>query len=341
MAVEWVSENIASFGGDPTKITLWGQSAGAMYADDYLFAFYEDPIIRASVSSSGVAGTAGNKDVTGTNFTFVAKSLGCDSSDPTIEIECMRGVPVAPMENFIGQYQDNSTLVDTSQLAISFGRQSKAFPLYLMCRILSQIFPVDNKFIFENYTERYLSGQIAPLPKILGTTAREASILVPYPTDNLTGGPSLDSIIDLTLDVFVCPSYTTSLLRDQLGLPTYRYQWAGNFSNIAPVDWLGAYHYSDLYMFFGTYLITPGELGEEDAELEEQTSIKMQDYLLAFMIDPDSLPGVGWPKYKALNTTTGGSLLRFGADGKIEQVINGNNVEGACHIPGVIYNTTP
>jgi hypothetical protein len=27
-----------------------------------------------------------------------------------------------------------------------------------------------------------------------------------------------------------------------IGLPTYRYQYAGNFSNISPVDWMGAYH---------------------------------------------------------------------------------------------------
>ena len=192
----------------------------------------------------------------------------------------------------------------------------------------------DEKVVFSNYRERYENGQIAQIPKIIGTTAREASPLVPYPED-VEAGPSEEAITERTLST-VCMAYNTSVIREESGLQTWRYEWAGNFTNISPLPWLGAYHYADLYMFFGTYPIAPGEI----SELEVDTANVMQDLLVAFAKDPTSLPEAGWPEYKP-SEEEGGKIARFGTGGKAVQYVAGDDVEGACHIPGKEYDTTP
>jgi carboxylesterase type B len=45
-AIEWVHANIAQFGGNPERITIFGQSAGAVAVDAYSFAYPNDTIVK-------------------------------------------------------------------------------------------------------------------------------------------------------------------------------------------------------------------------------------------------------------------------------------------------------
>lgn len=48
LAIRWIKDNISSFGGNPDKITLMGQSAGAMSVDIHL----SNPLIRKNISGA-------------------------------------------------------------------------------------------------------------------------------------------------------------------------------------------------------------------------------------------------------------------------------------------------
>ncbi|PIL26418.1 hypothetical protein GSI_12175 [Ganoderma sinense ZZ0214-1] len=57
-AISWVQKYIGAFGGDPTKITLFGQSAGSMsIATLYLNAGLENYGVRGAIMESGFAGS--------------------------------------------------------------------------------------------------------------------------------------------------------------------------------------------------------------------------------------------------------------------------------------------
>jgi carboxylesterase type B len=45
-AINWVHENIAAFGGDPNRITIFGESAGALSADAFAFSHPHSTIVK-------------------------------------------------------------------------------------------------------------------------------------------------------------------------------------------------------------------------------------------------------------------------------------------------------
>jgi carboxylesterase type B len=311
-AIEWVHENIRAFGGDPDAITLWGQSAGSQSVDYHNYAFWDNPIVKGSFSESGTALKGlSSHDFSHSNFTFVAKSLGCDFPDnPEAEIQCLQDVPFTQIVNFIGDY--------TSKPSIGFG------PI------------TDEVLIFSDYPARAAAGKIANIPSIFSDVANNDASLTAWPTSNVNAGPYEPAIVASTLSGWVCPTANTSIIRHAANRTTYRYQYAGRWPNAEPFAWLGAYHSSDIPMIMGSYWLNTTNATQGTTEAEADTSEVMQDHVLAFMKDPvNGPPALGWLPY-----TYGSNVLRFGAEGVPIQNVSGYEIDGPCFGNGT-YNPYP
>ncbi|KAL1612322.1 hypothetical protein SLS60_000548 [Paraconiothyrium brasiliense] len=319
MAMEWVRDNIVWFGGDPAAITQWGQSAGSMSSDIHAHAFHEDPVARAYFLMSGtVFSGPAVTDTTFSNFTFVAQRFGCEAGEGNSSVavlDCMRDVPFENITNFVGKYGDSGASPTLSFLPV-----------------------VDDHIIFTDYAGRASAGKVARLPVVLSNTANEASSLVPFPADDPTAGYPQEVILGVELAGFICPTYISTLERNNVSVPVYRYQYAGTYPNLNPLAWTGAYHGEDIPMVFGTYDFIKG-MGEVP-QLEVETSRAMQEHVLAFIRDPLYGPQkLGWRAVDARNPQNG-TLIRFGTGGKAIEYVNSLEVDGVCQGRGD-YNAFP
>jgi para-nitrobenzyl esterase len=168
-ALKWVRDNITGFGGDPDRVTIFGESGGGQSVYSQLASPLAAGLFRGAIAESGsylnfqdyfnfivtlaIAETTGSRGVPSGNA--ISTSVGCTSQTAS----CLRAVPA-------------STLVAVEP--------STLYPF------------VDGTLLTQTISAAFASGQFNRVPVISGTNHDEWRYFVALQYD-FTGNPILTS----------------------------------------------------------------------------------------------------------------------------------------------------
>lgn len=267
LAIEWARDNVAAFGGDPTRITLFGQSAGSTSISTYGYAYAEDPIAHGLITQSGTADSFGAPASDSTaSFQAVATLLGCNSTSSTPEglaaaVSCIRAQPAEAVSAAAAQVPSTTSVLGTFAPT------------------------ADNKTAFADYDSLTESGAFAQLPRLHGSNADDGnSFALDFALLGLVLPPAYWDWH--TLAFFGCPTAKSaeSLAAAAPDVPAWRYVYTADYPNMRLTEnpSLGAYHGAELNPLFGT----SESLGGKDTPAEAAMGKYMRAAWAAFAKDP-------------------------------------------------------
>jgi para-nitrobenzyl esterase len=305
--LRWVKRNIEQFGGDPERVTIFGESAGGISVLCLMVAPEVRGLIHGAIAQSA----------TGMQLEHLRRSSsgqdGAEQAGQRFVAACGLGAAADAAQL---RRLEAKALV---QAAPTEGGPAAALQLKPLTLKLGPI--VDGQIIPDSPNTLFAKGREHPVPLIIGNTREEMALFVlggKMPADEAAYRKKLhdelgdlgeaaarvypghdaaqirSSLVQLTSDLsFVSESRTIARAHSAAGQKAYRYQFSRG-TNWGFLKGLGAHHGADLAFVFQQ------PWARDDAS-DLRASRTMGRYWIQFAAagDPNS-PGLpSWPAYRA------------------------------------------
>ncbi|XP_035687522.1 cholinesterase 2-like [Branchiostoma floridae] len=270
LALTWVKNNIAAFGGDPEKVTLFGESSGGTSVAFHLLSPGSRDLFHRAILQSGTALITWGRDTKDTAYEKtlkIAKAVGCPTDQGKDKmVECFRGkdgqqLVSSSVLGYTSFYpiEDGTVIPESPFVSYEKGAFKKADILIGSNENEGTYFLVDYQAPgFSGSTESLISKQqyLEGIPYMVAEInefAVTAAAFQYMDWENLNSSTMYrDALDSLYSDFyFVCPDVMTGRGHVREGATAYMYRFAHRASISPFAPWMGVIHGEELPFVFG------------------------------------------------------------------------------------------